>query len=326
MSGCLKRHPDLNRRINMDSARKRQKRRAQVRKFLPIYFMAVPGILYMIVNNYMPITGLVVAFKSYSAKRGIFGSKWVGLANFEYLFKTKDAFLITRNTILYNLAFIALSTLLAIVLAICLNEVRNKYFSRFSQTVILLPHLISIVVVSFLVYAFLSTDTGLFNNLIERQGGKKISWYMEPKYWPYILTVVYLWKEAGYYSIVYLASIVGIDRGYYEAAELDGANKWQQITMITIPLISPLIIMMVLLSIGRIFYSDFGLFYQVPMRSGPIQDVTSTIDTYVYRGLMQLGDVGMSAAASLYQSIVGFILILASNLYVKKIRPESSLF
>lgn len=310
----------------MDKAALRRKKWVKIRRYMPLYLMALPGVIYMIVNNYMPMAGLVVAFKDYNVRRGIWGSEWNGFKNFEYLFKTKDAFIITRNTICYNLVFIVLGTLLALTLAISLNEVKNKFFSRFFQTTLLLPHLVSMVIVAYLVYAFLSQDTGLINGLIERLGGKPVSWYTEEKYWPFILVIVHAWKATGYSTIVYFATIVGIDRGYYEAAELDGASEWQQITRITIPLIAPTIIMMVMLSIGRIFYSDFGLFYQVPMNSGPIQNITSTIDTYVYRGLMQLGDVGMSAAAGLYQSLVGFVLVLLSNWIVRRKSPENSLF
>lgn len=310
----------------MDKAALRRKKWVKIRRYMPLYLMALPGVIYMIINNYMPMAGLVVAFKDYNVRKGIWGSAWNGFKNFEYLFKTKDAFIITRNTICYNLVFIVLGTLLALTLAISLNEVKNKFFSRFFQTTLLLPHLVSMVIVAYLVYAFLSQDTGLVNGLIERLGGEPVSWYTEEKYWPFILVIVHAWKVTGYSTIVYFATIVGIDRGYYEAAELDGASKWQQITRITVPLIAPTIIMMVMLSIGRIFYSDFGLFYQVPMNSGPIQNITSTIDTYVYRGLMQLGDVGMSAAAGLYQSLVGFVLVLLSNWIVRRKSPENSLF
>lgn len=310
----------------MEKTVRRRKRWAKFKRYLPLYLMAFPGVVYMLINNYMPMAGLVVAFKDYNVRKGIWGSDWNGFKNFEYLFKTKDAFIITRNTICYNLVFIVLGTLLALTLAICLNEVKNRFFSRFFQTTLLLPHLVSMVIVAYLVYAFLSQETGLLNSLIRRLGGEPVSWYTEEKYWPFILVIVHIWKATGYSTIVYFASIVGIDRGYYEAAELDGASKWQQITRITIPLIKPVIIMLVMLSIGKIFYSDFGLFYQVPMNSGPIQNVTSTIDTYVYRGLMQLGDVGMSAAAGLYQSLVGFVLVMTSNWVVRRKSPENSLF
>jgi putative aldouronate transport system permease protein len=289
--------------------------------------MIIPGITYLIINNYLPMFGLVIAFKNVNFTKGIWGSDWVGLKNFEYLFKSADAFIITRNTILYNTAFIVINLIVAVGVAILLNEIKNKFLSRFYQSVILLPYLISTVIISYLVFAMLSMDNGFMNKtMLPMLGMDKMSWYNEPDVWPYILTFIHTWKGAGYLCIVYLAAIIGIDQEYYEAATLDGATKWQQIRNITIPLITPVIIMMTLLAIGRVFHSDFGLFYQVPMDSGPLYNTTNVIDTYVYRGLMQLGDIGMSSAAGLYQSLVGFILVLLSNLIVRKINKENALF
>ncbi len=299
---------------------------AVFRKYLPIYLMALPGLLYLFINNFMPLPGLVMAFKNFNAKKGIFGSDWCGLRNFEFLFTTKDAFIITRNTIGYNVIFIIVNTVAAIAVAIILAEMRSKV-KKFYQSVILLPYMISMVIVSYLVYAFLSTENGFVNNsILASLGIEPISWYVEKKYWPFILTIVNLWKVIGYNCIVYMSNIIGFDRGYYEAAAIDGAGKWQQITKITLPLLRPTIIMMTMLAVGRIFYSDFGLFYQVPQNSGPLYSVTNTIDTYVYRGLLEIGDINMSAAAGLYQSIVGFILVLGSNLLVRRIDPDSALF
>jgi putative aldouronate transport system permease protein len=189
-----------------------------------------------------------------------------------------------------------------------------------------MPYLISMVIVSYLVNAFLSVDTGMINRILTSIGLKEISWYTEPKYWPFILVIVSLWKNSGYTCVIYLASVVGINKEYYEAAMLDGASRWQQIIKITIPLIRPTIIIMVVLAIGRIFRSDFGLFYQVPLNSGMLFKTTNVIDTYVYRGLMEIGDIGMSAAAGLYQSVVGFALLILSNLYIRRIDPDSALF
>lgn len=289
--------------------------------------MALPGLMYLLINNYLPMAGLSIAFKDINYTQGIWNSDWVGLKNFTYLFATSDAFIITRNTILYNAVFIVLGLSFAIMLAILLNEIRHKFTQRFYQSVIILPHLISIILVSYLVYALLAPGTGFVNKtILPMLGIEPISWYLESKYWPYILTIVHIWKGAGYSCIVFLAAIIGIDREYYEAAELDGASKWQQITKITLPMISPIITMLTLLAIGRIFYSDFGLFYQVPMNSGAIYDTTNVIDTYVFRGLMQLGDVGMSSAAGFYQSIVGFVLVIVANYVVRKIDRENALF
>lgn len=294
---------------------------------MPYYLMIIPGIVYLIINNYLPMFGLVIAFKEVNFAKGIWGSDWVGLKNFEYLFKSADAYLITRNTILYNAVFIILNLIVAVGVAILLNEIKNKFLSRFYQSVILLPYLISTVIVSYLVFAMLSMDNGFMNKtVLPLLGLDAVSWYNEPGVWPYILTFIHTWKGAGYLCIVYLAAIIGIDTEYYEAATLDGATKWQQIRNITIPLITPVIIMMTLLAIGRIFYSDFGLFYQVPMDSGSLYNTTNVIDTYVYRGLMQLGDIGMSSAAGLYQSLVGFVVVLVSNYVVRKINKENALF
>ncbi len=296
------------------------------KRFLPLYLMAFPGMLYLFINNYMPLPGLVLAFKKYNARKGIFGSKFVGFKNFKYLFATKDAFIITRNTILYNLAFIVVNTILAVFVAILLSEITSRWKKAY-QSLILLPYMISMVIVSYLVFGFLSTDNGFINNsILKPLGIAPVAWYMEPKYWPFILIFVSAWKGVGYNCVIYLASILGIDRSIYESAAIDGASKWKQIFSITIPLLKPTIAMMTMLAIGRIFYSDFGLFYQVPQNSGALFTVTNTIDTYVYRGLIELGDMSMSSAAGLYQSLIGFILVLGSNYLARKIDPEYALF
>lgn len=304
----------------------KKKKKVNIKRYLPIYIMALPGLIYLFINNYMPLPGLVLAFKNYNARKGIFGSDWAGLSNFKYLFATQDAFIITRNTICYNVVFIIINTILSIAVAIILSELTCKA-KKLYQSAILLPYLVSAVIVSYLVFGFLSTENGFINNtILSALGVDPISWYTEKKYWPYILVFVNAWKGVGYSCIIYLATILGFDRSYYEAAAIDGASKWKQITKITIPMLKPTIIMLTLMAIGRIFYSDFGLFYQVPQNSGPLLSVTNTIDTYVYRGLLELGDITMSAAAGLYQSVVGFILVLGANLVVRKIDKDSALF
>ncbi|WP_391572622.1 ABC transporter permease [Cohnella sp.] len=303
------------------------RRKNGLRKYGVLLLMMVPGLAYLLINNYMPMFGLLIAFKDFNFTKGLLGSDWIGLRNFEYLFKTQDAYIITRNTILYNFAFILLNTVFAVGIAIALNEIRSRFLSRFYQSVLLLPHLISMVIVSYLAYSLLSMETGFINKtVLPLLGIEEISWYSESRYWPFILTIISLWKGAGFLCVIYLAAIVGIDPEYYEAATLDGATKWQQIRSITLPLLSPIIIMMTLLAIGKIFYSDFGLFYQVPLGSGALNDTTQVIDTYVYRALMNLGDIGMSSAAGLYQSIVGFVLVLLSNYAVRKFNKDSALF
>lgn len=301
--------------------------RRRIWKFRSLYFMMIPGITYLLINNYLPMFGISIAFKNIDYAKGIWNSDWVGFQNFKFLFQSADAFLITRNTILYNLAFIIIGLIVGVGFAILLNEIKSKAATKAYQSIILLPYLISMVLVSYLVFSMLSIETGFLNKtILPALGIEPISWYNEPKYWPFILVFVNVWKSAGYSCIVYLAAIIGIDTEYYEAAKLDGASKWQQIRTITIPLIVPIIIMLMILNIGRIFYSDFGLFYQVPMNSGPLYDATSTIDTYVFRGLMQLGDIGMASAAGLYQSIVGFILVILSNYAVRKLSKDNALF
>ncbi|KAA8746531.1 sugar ABC transporter permease [Paenibacillus sp. UASWS1643] len=289
--------------------------------------MMLPGIAYLIINNYMPMYGLTIAFKDVNFAKGIWGSDWNGMDNFKFLLSSSDAYVITRNTILYNAAFIVIGLIVGVGTAILLNEIKNKLAVKFYQSVLLLPYLISMVLVSYLVYSLLSVNVGLMNKtILPALGIDPISWYNEPKFWPYILVIVNLWKGIGFSCVVYLAAIIGIDKDYYEAAMLDGASKWQQILKITIPLITPIVVMMTLLSIGRIFYSDFGLFYQVPMNSGALFSTTNVIDTYVFRALMQLGDIGMSAAAGLYQSVVGFVLVILSNYTVRRINKDNALF
>lgn len=299
----------------------------KIRRFIPMYLMLLPGLVYLFINNYMPMAGIIIAFKKYNYSLGIFKSPFTGLKNFEFLFKTKDAWTITRNTLGYNIIFIVLGTVLAIAVAILLNEIRSTMGKKVYQTLILVPFLISIVVVSYLVYGFLSTDAGFINNSILKPMGKEaIGWYSNAKYWPFILIFVNIWKNLGYNCIIYYATVVGLDASLYESASIDGANRWQRILHITLPGLKTTIITLTLMSVGRIFYSDFGLFYQVPMNSGPLIDVTNTIDTYVYRGLMELNNIGMASAAGLYQSLVGFALVLIANLVVRRLDENSALF
>ena len=294
---------------------------------LQLFSMMIPGLAYLLINNYIPMAGIVVAFKKFNYAKGIWNSPWCGFKNFRFLFTTRDAFVITRNTLCYNLVFIVLGTVLAVIVAVILNELTSLRLKKVYQTFILVPYLISMVVVSYIVYGFLSQDNGFLNNLLVHVfGAKKISWYTEPKRWPYILTAVSLWKNFGYTSIIYYATVIGIDTALYEAASIDGASKWKQIRYITLPELRPTIITLVLLQLGRVFYSDFGLFYQVPLNSGMLMDATNTIDTYVYRGLTQLNDIGRASAAGFYQSVLGFVLILTVNKLVRSIDKESALF
>lgn len=303
------------------------KKKIHWKNYLPYYLLALPGVIYMVCNNYLPMFGIVIAFKNLNFRKGIFGSDWCGFDNFKFLFASKDALAITRNTLLYNVAFIILTTALAVIVAILLNEIRSKVAGRLYQSLILIPYLMSWVIVSYLGYALLSGETGMLNNgILKILGIDPISWYNTPKYWPFILTFVHLWKAVGYAMIIYYSSIVGMSQDYFEAATLDGATKWQQIRFITLPLLKSTMLTMLVLQVGRIFYSDFGLFYQMPMNSGTLYSVTRTIDVYVYNALMKSNDFGMSSAASVYQSIVGFVMIVAVNALLRKFSKENALF
>ncbi len=303
------------------------KKRRRRWRITALDFMALPGIAYLIINNYIPMGGMFIAFKNIDYGKGIFGSDWCGFKNFKFLFRSSDAFIIVRNTLLYNLAFIILGCIMGIIVGLFLNEVRSKVMKKTYQTIILLPQLISIIIVAYIVYAFFSNEAGFINNrILETFGAEKVNFYNTPFYWPFILIFVQIWKTIGYDSIIFFSSIISVDRNLYEAATIDGANRFAQIRYITLPLIKPIAITLVLMKVGRIFYSDFGLFYQVPMNSGALYSVTNTIDTYVYRALMNFNDIGMSSAAGVFQSIVGFVVILAVNGIVRKTDRENALF
>lgn len=297
-----------------------------LRRNAAFLLMALPGLLVLFLFSYLPMFGVVIAFKNFKANLGIWGSQWVGLKNFEFLFATDTAWRITRNTLALNAVFIVTGVIAAIALALLLNEVRIKLLARFYQSAVFFPYFISWVIVGLFGYAFLNNDNGLLNTVLEQLNLSPIRWYNKPEYWPTILTVVNLWKNSGYWSIIYLAAMLGISQEYYEAAEIDGASRWQQIMRITVPLLTPVIIINILLSVGRIFYADFGLFYYVTRDTSVLYKTTDVIDTYVFRALRQMGDFGMAGAAGLYQSLVGFVLVIAANWVVKRIDREKSVF
>ena len=297
-----------------------------------LYIMMLPLLVILFFNNYLPMAGVLLAFKDYqyhgsSVFENFMLSDWVGLRNFEFFTQTPDAFTITRNTLAYNFAFIFLGLIVSVFVAILVNEIKNKFFSKFYQASMLLPYFMSWIVVSYIVFALFGEESGFINKtLLPALGMESKGWYSETSYWPFILTFVNIWKLTGYNAVIYIAAIAGIDQEYYEAAIVDGASKWQQIRSITIPLLKTLMIILTLLAVGRVFYSDFGLFFQVPRNTGALFDTTATIDTYVYNALLQLRDVGMASASGLYQSFCGFILVMVSNLIVRKIDPEQALF
>lgn len=309
----------------------KQRRRSHtaklVKQFIPFYIMMIPGLVYLIINNYIPMAGLVIAFKKIDYSLGIFASPWVGLKNFTYLFSNNDALNALRNTVLYNLGFIVFGNILAIAVAIALDSIKSRYFKKVSQVVILTPFLLSTVIISYIVFAFLSPTNGFMNNtILPLLGIDPIKWYNEAKYWPAIITIVYLWMSFGYSSILYYSNVISIDKSLYEAAVMDGASTWQQIRYVTLPGLKFTIITLVLLAVGRICYSDFGLFYQIPQHSGLLYSTTQTVDTFVYRALLELNDVGRSSAAGFLQSVLGFILVFTANKLVSKIDQDSALF
>lgn len=306
---------------------KKGKKKNVLKEYWPLYLMMLPALLYLLINNYIPMAGMVIAFKKLNFAKGIWASPWAGLKNFKFLFSSKDAWIITRNTLLYNVAFILVNMVVGIAIAILITEVRNTKLKKVYQSAILLPFLMSMVILSYIVYALLSAENGLVNNsILPLFHIDSIQWYQEPKYWPAILIIANCWKGVGYGCLIYIASLIGIDPSFYEAARLDGASKWQEITKITLPSLVPTIITLLLLSIGRIFYSDFGLFYQVPMNSGVLFPTTNVIDTYVYRALIEQGNISMSSAAGVYQSLVGFCVVMLSNWIVRKVDKDQALF
>lgn len=295
-----------------------------------LLFLTLPGTLWFLVFAYLPMFGIIIAFKEWRIHGGflesLIKSRWVGLDNFKFLFGSSDAWIITRNTVLYNISFIILGIVLPVTFAILLKELLNKKLSKFYQSSMFFPYFLSWVVVSYCLFTFLSPEKGYLNSIITSLGGEKISWYTESKYWIFILIFMSQWKGVGYGTVIYLAAICGIDKSYFEAAMIDGASKWQQIKYITLPLLKPVLIIMFITSVGGIFKADFGLFFQLPKDSGALYSVTNVIDTYVYRGLINLGNIGMSAAAGLYQSFVGFILIIVTNGIVRKVDEENAFF
>jgi putative aldouronate transport system permease protein len=290
-----------------------------------LFLLMLPGLLILIGNNYIPMAGLVLAFENYNYKDKFF-SPFCGVDNFKFLFQGDAAFVMTRNTLLYNLAFILISMILPVAVAIILNEIRNKRLAKVYQSIYFLPYFLSWVVVSYLLYSLLNSQLGLVNSFLKSINVQGIQWYNEPKYWPVILIAINTWKWTGYDTIIILAAIIGIDKTFYEAAAVDGATKLQQIFRITIPMLVPTISIVTLLKVGKMFYTDFGLFYVVTKDSGFLYDVTQTIDTYVYRALITMGDTGMASASGFYQSMCGFVVVFTVNWIIRKVDRDSALF
>ena len=293
--------------------------------------MVLPGAAWLILFFYIPVFGNIVAFKDYHITGegfidSVMKSKWVGFDNFKFLFSSKDAYIITRNTVLYNLGFIFLGLIVSVGIAIIFSELRSKRVVKVLQTSMLFPYFLSWVIISFFTDAFLNVDKGLVNHILASFGMKAINFYSELWIWPALLLFLGIWKGFGYSSVMYYATIMGIDPTYYEAATVDGATKWQRIRNITLPQLTPLITVLTILAVGNIFRADFGLFYQIPHNAGALYSVTNVIDVYVYNGLTKSGDIGMTAAAGLYQSVVGLVLVLISNIIARRIDKNAALF
>lgn len=306
--------------------KKRLKQMRMKKDHLQLCLMALPAVALIFVINYIPMAGMLIAFKDINLTQGFWKSDWVGFDNFKFLFSTKDAARITFNTVFMNILFIGVGLVISVAFALMLNEIRSRKAVKVLQTTYFFPYFVSWVVAGFVVYAFLNVQYGMVNSGLQNLGLEGLNWYSEPKYWRVILVLVYLWKFTGYYSIIYYAGIMSIDTQYYEAAAIDGAGKFTMVRKITLPLLAPLIITMLLLQLGKIFYSDFGLFYFIPNDTGALYPTTDVIDTYVFRSFRVLGNIGMSAAAGFYQSCVGFVLVFASNWFIKKVSPDNTLF
>lgn len=298
----------------------------EFRKNRSLFFMALPAVLLVFVLSYIPMSGLILAFKNYRYDRGIFGSAWNGVENFRYLFMSGTGLLITRNTFLYNLLNLITSQGLAVIIAIIVVEMPGRYYKKFCQSVIFLPYFISWVIVGTFVFNIFNFETGVMNNILKAAGADPVNVYSKPGVWPFIICAFNAWKWCGYNSIIYIASITGIDKDCFEAADIDGANIFQKIWHITLPSIRPAIITMLLLQVGRILRGDFEMFYQIVGNNGQLFNATDVIDTYVFRSLLTNANLGMTAAATLYQSVLCFAIIMAVNHIVKKIEADYALF
>lgn len=288
--------------------------------------MALPAVLIMLFFNYIPMGGLVLAFKKYDMTKGIFRSPWCGLDNFKFLVNSRATFInMTRNTILYYLVFTFLGMFLNVVLAIMIDQFVLKRLGKVMQTIMIIPVFVSYAAVQFIVMAYLGSSVGIISNWLSSIG-HPCRFYMEAKYWPTILTVVKMWHDVGYGSVLYMSVLAGIDTSLYEAAEIDGASKWQQIKYVTLPSLVPMITVMLLLSVGNIMRSDTGLFYQVTRNTGLLYPTTQVIDSYVLNAIMKVSDFGFTAATTFFQSVVGLLLMLLANFLVNRISPEDALF
>ena len=294
--------------------------------------MVLPGAIWLLLLRYLPMFGILMSFLDYRLPTrkmpfpvNLLHSKWVGLENFKFLFTGESAAMI-RNTLGYNALWIALGLVIAVAFAIMMSELTRKFLAKTYQTLMFFPYFLSWVVVAYFLFAFLDPTNGMIVRAQKAAGGPVVDWYNSPGYWPFILTVCSMWKNTGYSTVLYLSAITGIDRSQYEAAAVDGATKWQQVFHVTLPHLRPMITILLIMNVGKIFNADFGLFWSVPMNSAPLFPATQVVDTYVYRAYTTTGNVGMSTAAGFLQNLVGFICILAANSLVRRLDPDSSLF
>jgi putative aldouronate transport system permease protein len=313
-------------------AQKRSKSVKEMKRNAALYLMLLPGVIVLIINNYLPMIGVIIPFKDYryNVDLGFFGSLFssenVGWTNFEYLFKSPDALTATINTVVYNIVFMALDLVIPITLAILMSELWNQKRANTYQTLMFFPFFISWIAVSYVAYAFFC-NAGFFDKtILPFLGLNSIDYYTQPMQWPPIIIFFHLWHYTGYNTIIFIASIAGIGSEYYEAAALDGATKWQQARYVTLPMLKTTAVILTLLAVGRIFNGDFDLFYNVPKNVAQLYPTTSILDTFVYNQLQQIHDVGMSAAAGMYQAIVGCVVVFLCNFAVRKVDPDSALF
>lgn len=290
------------------------------------YLLVVPAVLYVFIFSYATYPYLLIAFQKFNYGKGIMGSEWVGLENFKFFFQSSDALLITWNTIKLNVLFLASGTVFAVGIALLFNEIRHRLFKKVAQTAMIFPHFLSWIIVSYIMYGLFATDFGIINKAIMFFGGDPVNWYSKPDAWPEILVGMRIWKEAGMSSIIYLATITGIDQSMYEASDIDGATRWQKMTKITLPLLTPTIAILTLLNLGKIFYGDFGMLYAIIGDNAVLYPTTDVIDTYVFRALRQVGDPSNAAAIGLFQSIVGFIFVMTANGFTRKYFKEGALY
>lgn len=295
------------------------------------YIIALPAMIYVFIFSYCAYPYMVIAFQKFDYRNNnlidiIFKGEWVGLDNFKFFFSSQNAFNVTFNTIYLNLLFIITGTLVSVLIALLLNELRCRWFIKVTQSIMLFPNYISWIVVSYILLSLFSSQYGLINKSLESLGVDSVNWYTEADIWPAILVILRIWKGAGMSAIIYLAAITGIDNSLYEVAQIDGANRFQQMMKITIPLIMPTIIIMTLLSVGKIMFGDFGMIYALVGDNGTLYKTTDIIDTYIFRAMRQVGDPAQAMAISFFQSAIGFVMVFGSNWLTRKLYPEGALY